>query len=174
MANIKIYKRQCKFCADNISQILPFPMFYLKNMGQRRGIQHSQWYHLMANNNLYKISARIFTLALTVSEILIFKMFDLENVGQDHRVEHSMENINICTCAFLASCNSFEKIGISNFVTFKSRSRSRRTIWATAPFHGKYMTFYLMALLMFALSFPLRDMRKTNKMQKKITLKMKA
>ena len=41
-------------------------------------------------------------------------------------------------------------------------------------FDGKYMNFYLMAIVMLAISYHLRDIRKTNKISPLLNLKMKA
>ena len=67
-------------------------MFDLENEGKGHRVQHSQWYHSMANINLCKSHMMNFiSLALTVFEILTFQFVTLKmyvkvtknNIGND-------------------------------------------------------------------------------------------
>ena len=51
----------------------PLEKFVLENLGQGHGVQHSKWFHLMANVNHYKVIIEHYQLALTVFEIVTFQ-----------------------------------------------------------------------------------------------------
>ena len=94
---------------------------------------------------------------------MIFRYFcDLDNIGQDHDVQHShwMASVKLyrsCTWAFFLS--ALTVLHILNIIWFsgilwpwKYRSRSRCTTFAMTPFDGNYLTFYLMSMVILALS----------------------
>ena len=63
-------------------------IFYFKNLGQGHWVEHSQWYHSMANIKNLSVVSRIFALAPIVSKILTFQMCVFANLGQGHEVQH--------------------------------------------------------------------------------------
>ena len=88
------------------------------------------------------------------------KMLDLEHEGQSNVVQHStwqhsMTNANLYKShmrAFFASSHRFRGIHISIFVTVKMLaffSRSLSTIFLVTLIDAKYLTSYLMAIVMF-------------------------
>ena len=89
---------------------------------------------------------------------------DLENISQGRNVQHSqwcysMANINRYTSrtwAFFARSHRFPDIKYYTFPEivwpWKYRSRSWCTTFAMTPYDGKYLTSYLMAIVMFALT----------------------
>ena len=88
-------------------------------------------------------------------------MFDLEK-GQVYEVHqsqwsHSMININLIShsWAFFASPHHLQDSHISyNRCLGKCRSKWRCTTFAVAPYDGKYLTFYPMAVVMVAFFRP--------------------
>ena len=40
--------------ALTVSEVITFQMFDFENLDQGQGLQHSQWFHSMANVNVYK------------------------------------------------------------------------------------------------------------------------
>ena len=87
------------------------------------------------------------------------KIFDLENESQGHGIQHSqwshsMANVNLYkshtwTCSLALTV--FEIFTFKSVWPWKCGSRS----WCTTtvvPFNGKYLTSYLMVIVMFAFS----------------------
>ena len=74
--------------AFTISEILACTIFYLSNLGQGSGVQHSQRYHFIWRISTSIKVSRHFTQSLTVFEILTLQMFDLENVGKNYGLQH--------------------------------------------------------------------------------------
>ena len=68
---------------------------------------------------------------------------------------HLVININVYkshNAHFCASSHRFSHINVANVWSWKFRSSSQSTMITVVTFDGKYMTSYLMAILMFALS----------------------
>ena len=99
----KSIKDNTGFCSSvhTITKIFAFNTSDLKNLGQVRAVQNSQLCRLMANINLHKSVARIFTFALTVFEILTFQMFDFENLVQSYRVQLHSNAVRLRITTFL-------------------------------------------------------------------------
>ena len=90
----------------------------------------------------------------TISEIFVFEIFDLNKLNQSNGVQHSqwslsMANINLYKSHFWLAFNVFEIFTFQISWPGKCRSRSW-TAFAVAPFDCKYLTSYLMAIVMFA------------------------
>ena len=101
-----------------------------------------------------EVIARIFTLAFTVLEIKTFQMFDLENLGS--QCSHSMAKVNVYKShnwAFSLAIAVFQILLFQIVWPWKSRLRSRCTKFAMAPFDAKYLTAYLMRIVILVLSF---------------------
>ena len=60
-------------------------MFDLDDLGQVHGVQHSQWFHLIVNVNLYKI----ITTALQIIALFFLNLCHLENICQSDEVQQS-------------------------------------------------------------------------------------
>ena len=100
----------------------------------------------MASGKMYKTLPHFFALARTVSEILPIEIWDLQKVGQGHVVHFSqlhhwmanVKNLQKSPRQFCSSSHRFRDIYTYNILHSKSRSRSRRTIFALTLFDGKY------------------------------------
>ena len=90
-------------------------------------------------------------------------MFDLKNEGQGHagrqwQSSHSVANIKLNTYhiwSFFASSHRFKDIHILNLMTLKCMSKPWCTTFAGAPYDGKYLISYLMAIIMAVFSQPI-------------------
>ena len=125
-------------------------MFDLAKLGHGHGLQHSQRFHSMANNNLCK---NHMTHVCTVSEKITFKICDLEIWGQCRRVQYSqwshlMENINL----YKVVIEHFSQLTVFKILTFqnswplKYRPKVKMYNLALAPFDSKYLTSHLMVI----------------------------
>ena len=96
---------------------------FLENLGQGHGMQHLQWFHSMANINLYRSHTReFFSLVLTVFQMFTFQnswpwkyrlrafeKFNLKILFQSHGIQfsqwrHSMDSVkNLQTSFFTFS-----------------------------------------------------------------------
>ena len=84
------------------------------------------------------------------------KMFDFENEGQGHGVQHSpwchsmalSTTIKVIFEHFSLALTVFEIFTFKNLSPWKYKSRLWHTTFAVAHFDGKYLTSYLMALIM--------------------------
>ena len=117
----------------------------------------------------------IFAIALIISKIPTSQICDLENLGQGHVVQHSqwsqsMANINLYKShmrSIFVSSHHFWDRYISKFVTLKKIGQGHDVQHLQWLHSMAYMTSYLIAIVMFALSLNrLRDIRKWRKIQK--------
>ena len=114
-----------------------------ESLGQGHGVQHSKWCHSFFAHLLVQIAT--------------WKV-NRENLGQGHGVQHSkwfhsLENINLYKVVFehfSLGLILFQILTFQNLWHSKCRSRSWCTTFAVAPFDEKYLTSYLMAIVMFA------------------------
>ena len=132
--------------------------YEIEILGQGHGIQYSQWSHPMPYSNLYKVILKHFSLALAVFQILyiIFsrnwvtlKIYRLRSrytifiMAQSTAIKIILEYFSLAYTVFsilhiiyFKKCCDLENIG-------------QRHDSHMAPFDSKYMTSYLMALVMF-------------------------
>ena len=130
----------------------------------------------------------IFALALTVFQILNIIWFSEVlspwNIGQGRDVQHSqwrysMANVNLYKDVlehFPLALTVFQILNISFpeiLWPLKYMLSWRRTLFALAPFDGKYLTSYLMAIVMFALSITISEIFATIIKWKRFDLEMK-
>ena len=93
------------------------------------------------------------------------KSMTLTILDQCHRLQHSqspnlMANINLYTShtwASLLALTVFEIFIFQSWWPWKCRSWSWCTTFAVAPFDGKYLTSYLMTIVMFAFFQPCQN-----------------
>ena len=92
-----------------------------------------------------------------------FKIHDLENVEQAHDVQHWSHSKQISTSTkvileyFSSALIVFEIFKFQNSWPQKCRSRTWCTTLAIVPFDGKYLTYNLMPIVMFALSLTISE-----------------
>ena len=161
MANINLcishmtYFCDSSFCVRdiNISNLWPWKL--------RSRVQHSQWPIRWQISTSRKVILEQFSLALTIfsRKNSHFKIHDLENVGQGHDVQHSqwshsMANINLYNIKvilehFLLALIVLQIFIFQNVWPWKCMSRKWCTTFAMAPFNSKYLTSYLIAIVMF-------------------------
>ena len=141
-----------------------------------------------AQSNTRGTSCCVFVQALVVSQILTFQMFNLENVDQGHRVQYSQWTIwwqiSMSTKVvnrIFALTLIFSEILTFQIFDLENLDQGHNVEYSQwCQFDGKYLTFYIMAIalfalsqvcsissllyLKFALSHRLRDSRTTSKM----------
>ena len=114
------------------------------------------------------ISCKITTCAGYVYYLFYFVFREDEARGSHW--SNSMANNNLYkshTWAFIARLSLFSRYPhIKNSWPRKCRSKSWRSTVAVAPFDGKYLTYYLMAVTMFAISLTVYEIFTNRKCQK--------
>ena len=109
----------------------------------------------MAQINIYKWNLyEFFVCYLTVFNILTFQIFTLKIYvkGSGVILWSISASLNVTLMHFCISCHQFQDFNNLNCLPWKFRSRSWITTTVLMPFNGKYMTSYLMSMVMFALS----------------------
>ena len=166
MANIYLYKT----ILEHFRKLSPFSRFShfkicdIKNVGQGHDGLHSQCRHSMINTWLAIVIFAFFQRLIIKIVTLKVWPWKLKLRSRSWSTTFAIvpfdENINLYesrTIAFSASFHRFRDTHISNSWPWKYMSRSWRT-FAVAPFDGKYPTFYLKAIVTFALSLTVYEM----------------
>ena len=129
-------------------------MFDIEDEGQ--GVQHSQWCHSMVNINLGKSHMMHFCDSShrfwdIVSNLWPWNFCSRScNVGNGRIGWKLLTFIKVIPEDFSLALTIFKIFTFQNVWPWKCKLRSR--CFTAAPFDGKYMTSYLMAIVMFAFS----------------------